>query len=152
MGYNYYATDDKFLITADKKDAALARFHGRLSTKAVPNPDDILKTTTLEDAIEKWGFNCTPDEMSNIEGIYPKDSTYFYEDFYEVFFNLLAPSVTDGSFLMYNGEDSAQWGWRFKYDPEKKQVTAKEEGAVVVFEKDLTPEQTKHYLEEHEHE
>jgi len=145
MGSHYYASDLKFFLPVDKHAEALERFQKWRKEK-----DDDRPSMSLEEELRLWGFEYADDEMGNICGVYPSDSKMQDEDHYAAFFSLLAPSVRDGSFLQYYGEEGELWGWKFRTDPATGQVKASVEDVYGVFESDLTPEQRVHYVEDFE--
>lgn len=136
MGYSYFAGDSSFFIPADKKREALSA----LWDHAMKVRCETFEKMELEDELrESWGFECSTGDRDDIIDMFPLDS-YLDSERNETLFNLLAPFVREGSYLMYYGEDGTQWGWRFR------EGKAQEEDVRGVFITDLTPEQRKTYV------
>ena len=60
-----------------------------------------------------------------------------FDDEHKEVLQCLARFVKDGSYLMFIGEDNAQWAWVFRRDPESGEVKATEEDVVPVLASEL---------------
>lgn len=158
MGTTFYAVDIKFFIPKEELPFVLNRFREH---SYHPLPDLPLPPPPYAKLVEYlclWGFTALYDEDGNMTSLVPDHSTYRtgedcglphpeLDDYYRVFYSLLAPSVRDGCFLTFITNDEL-WGWRFQKNSNGTVEARLETSVYCVFESDLTPEQVKYYVED----
>ncbi|MBS5935262.1 MAG: hypothetical protein KIC94_20620 [Clostridiales bacterium] len=72
--------------------------------------ETVLNSETLEEALQEIRYFPTFNEDGDIIDV------KFYGEKYgdeEIFFNALAPYIETGSYLCFEGEDGAEWTWKF---------------------------------------
>jgi len=161
MTTTFYALDTKIFIPKKEVQFVLSR----LTEFAISRGGACCTNTRADLALETqcreaWGFNILFNDGGDVVGLYPDHSDYRRwennsdDTYYKLFFDLLAPSVKDGSFLTYmcfgGGGEPSLWGWRFRRGASGRVEAELEDSVFCVFESDLTPEQVRYYVEEEE--
>lgn len=123
MGYWFRISDQDFRIEAGKVGAA----HNALLGLVRENPKAYVGYPYTEDRIEaalkQWeksferlifdlGYSIDGDGDGNVDCIYLEHDKFHDED--EMFFEVIAPFVKEGSFVQFTGEDDYMWRYAFK--------------------------------------
>ena len=135
MGYCMHQGDSKFRVAAQNRihvrDAirTLAQYAGeaRHGHYAWVNTADLVQARTDIEALEAWRWDVRLDAQDNIIGI-EFQGEKLGDDI--VMFNVIAPFVERGSYIVMHGEDGETWRWYFDG------VTCKEQSAQVSFGND----------------
>jgi hypothetical protein len=123
MGYSVQNGNTSFLITKDNLPGVLD------ALRALPDGADAdLKEPSR--VFQCFGLDITEDDDSNVTDLFL--ATEHLGDREEAAFHAIAPFVADGSYVMFIGEDSAQWAWTFRKNAETGAVEAAEGGVIPV--------------------
>lgn len=116
MGYTAYTVDTDFTVPADKIDAALAAVDAALN-KIIEtrNPaftaNFTAEFTSLAEAFEEnTGFDNSEEDETGFR-LGNHTDKYFDEEV-EGLLGALAPFAAEGSYVRFQGEDDALWGFR----------------------------------------
>jgi hypothetical protein len=123
MGYNVQNSKSSFLISKDNLPHALD------ALRALPDWED----ADLEEpshVFQVFGLDITEDDDGNVADLFL--ATERLGDTEVAAFHAVAPFVADGSYVMFIGEDSAQWAWTFRKNAETGAVEAAEDGVIPV--------------------
>ena len=123
MGYSVQNGNSSFLITKDNVPPALA------ALRALPDWDDTMGEDPSH-VFQCFGLDVSEDEEGDITDLFL--ATERLDDTEQAAFRAIAPFVTPGSYVMFIGEDSAQWAWIFAKNAETGAVEAHEEDVIPV--------------------
>ena len=123
MSYWFRISDQDFCIEAGKVGAA----HNALLNLVREDPKAYVGYPYTEDRIgaslKQWeksferlifdlGYSLDGDGNGNVDCIYLEHDKFHDED--EMFFEVIAPFVKEGSFVQFTGEDNYMWRYTFK--------------------------------------
>lgn len=125
MGYYMNQTDSAFIVKRGNQEQLLDRFKELCSSDTNlkwVDKDVVLKSETLQEAMEGYMYEFTYDNKDNIVDI-QFQGEYEHEGIktgkigseWEIF-NAIAPTVEKGSYIQMLGEDGMEWQWEFKRD------------------------------------
>jgi hypothetical protein len=124
MGYNVMNCKSSLLITKDNVPKALD------ALRALPGWDGGAESDTPDLVFQDFGLHATQDEQGNLTALFL--ATEHLGDDAVAAFQAIAPFVEAGSYVMFIGEDAAQWAWVFSRNPETGAVEAHEESVILV--------------------
>ena len=117
MGYCAHINDEHFRIEA----SSLTNLHAHMRAWRGPGPDhygwfdmdqfNTGRNGTINDMAVAFGFQFTHDDDGNIDFVEFLADKPGEDD--ALFFALIAPFVTAGSWVEWYGEDGAIWRWAF---------------------------------------
>lgn len=111
--------DEIFSIEADKLDKAFPEVQKSLLAERAKrdmsydwvNDCDVTNAKSLADILTAFRWRPSFDDDGNIISICFSGEKYGSD---EILFNIIAPYVTEGSFIEMAGEGSDMWRWLFK--------------------------------------
>lgn len=112
MGYTAYTVDSDFTVPADKIDAALHAINVVLVGSEDDVNDGAVGAVSLTEAFaENTGFE-DPDTTAAGDWILGHHRDKYFDSPLEEMIAALAPFATEGSYVRFQGEDDALWGFR----------------------------------------
>lgn len=129
MGYSMYMLKSSFFMAQEYKLKALqavkdvanqkASQEDVLSSFAFIETSDLLKASSLEEALRRWRWLSEADADGNIVSI-EFVGEKLGDD--EVLFSAVAPYVQEDSYVQMVGEDGTVWRWFFHENTVRKDI------------------------------
>lgn len=123
MGYYVKNTESYFFIPKEYHGMALQAIKdfmlktytadgGMQVIRSFPwiNTDEVVNSETLKDALYAWRWDAHTDENGDITYL-SFDGEKLGEE--ELLFDVIAPYVKEGSYIVMQGEDNFTWRWYF---------------------------------------
>jgi hypothetical protein len=123
MGYSVHNSSSSFFITKDSLPHVLE------ALRVLPSWEEA-DVQALSHIFQHFGLDISEDADGNITDLFL--ATEHLGDAQAAVFHAIAPFVTDKSYVMFVGEDNAQWAWVFRKNAETGTVEAYEEDVIPV--------------------